>query len=63
MSPQYAPMMIDSCRAVLNPYLADVWVFTDAAKKLSKEARGGYGLSLVAETETGALISADGMSE
>ncbi|KAF4695764.1 rRNA-processing endoribonuclease [Perkinsus olseni] len=63
VSPQYAPMMIDSCRAVLNPYLADVWVFTDAAKKLPKEARGGYGISLVAETESGALISADGMSE
>ncbi|KAF4653688.1 rRNA-processing endoribonuclease [Perkinsus chesapeaki] len=63
VSPQYAPMMIDSCRAVLNPYLADVWVFTDAAKKLPKEARGGYGLSLVAETESGALISADAMSE
>mmetsp|Transcript_22733 Transcript_22733/g.18806 ORF Transcript_22733/g.18806 Transcript_22733/m.18806 type:complete len:154 (+) Transcript_22733:283-744(+) len=63
VSPQYAPMMIDSCRSVLNPYLADVWVFTDAAKKLPKEARGGYGLSLVAETESGALISADAMSE
>ena len=43
---------------MLNSLLADVFVFTDHMPGHEAGASPGYGLSLVAETTTGLLISA-----
>jgi hypothetical protein len=51
--------MVDGARGVLNALLSDVYVFTDAAGGAAGGASPGYGAVLVAETTTGALISAE----
>lgn len=51
--------MVDAVRGVLNPYLADVYVFTDAVRGKESGNSPGYGMHLVAETTTGCLISAE----
>jgi hypothetical protein len=38
--------MINACREVLNPYVPDVWVYSDLAKQVECP---GYGLALMAE--------------
>lgn len=66
--------MIDSTKGVLNPFSADTYVFSDVSsaalvavseknKPGAKKKSGlGFGLSLVAESSTGALYSADAAS-
>lgn len=51
--------MVDAARGVLNQLLADVYIFTDAMSGAAAGASPGYGLTLVAETTTGCLISAE----
>ena len=63
--------MIESARGVLNPLTADTYIFsdvssapllpsTDASRPSAKTKTGlGFGLSLVAESSTGCLYSAD----
>ncbi|KIY96947.1 RNA 3'-terminal phosphate cyclase-likeprotein [Monoraphidium neglectum] len=51
--------MVDGARGVLNALLADVFVFTDAASGAASGNSPGYGAVLVAETTSGALISAE----
>jgi RNA 3'-terminal phosphate cyclase-like protein len=63
--------MIDAARGILNQYAADTYVFSDVspAALVSKSDKNdpaarkkiglGFGLSLVAESSTGALYSAD----
>jgi len=72
VSPQTGNRLVDASRAVLNKFLPDVYIFTDhhpgdgrenGQKGIrGKRARPGFGLSLVAETTTGCLVSADGAS-
>lgn len=57
--PQNTNRMVDAARGVLNPLLADVYIFTDAMSGAAAGASPGYGLTLVAETTTGCLISAE----
>lgn len=57
--PQNANRMVDAARAVLNQLLADVYIFTDAAAGAAAGASPGYGITLVAETTSGCLLSAD----
>lgn len=57
--PQNANRMVDGARGVLNALLADVYVFTDAAGGAAAGLSPGYGAVLVAETTSGALISAE----
>lgn len=59
VSPQNANRMVDGARGVLNALLADVYVFTDAASGAASGLSPGYGAVLVAETTSGALISAE----
>ncbi|GBF93150.1 hypothetical protein Rsub_05881 [Raphidocelis subcapitata] len=59
VSPQNANRMVDGARGVLNALLADVYVFTDSASGAAGGASPGYGAVLVAETTSGALISAE----
>jgi RNA 3'-terminal phosphate cyclase-like protein len=59
--------MIESARGVLNPFVKDVYIFSDVSsapietsKAGNKQKVGvGYGLSLVAESSTGVVYSAD----
>ncbi|KAK2758628.1 hypothetical protein FQN54_003318 [Arachnomyces sp. PD_36] len=63
--------MIDSARGVLNPFVADTYIFSDVSSAplvpapdknnpAAKRKTGiGFGISLVAESSTGCLYSAD----
>ena len=51
--------MVDSGRKLLNFYLSDVYIFTDAVTGKDSGNSPGYGLHLVAETTTGCLISVE----
>lgn len=53
----FAQRMVDQARHVLNGFLPDVWVFTDANR--GELDRRGFGLSLVAESVSGGLKSVD----
>merc|ERR1712232_660595 len=59
VSPQFAARMVDAARGVLNDYLPDVWIYTDHAKGAACGESPGYGISLVAETISRTLKSAD----
>ena len=59
VSPQMCNRMVDGARGVLNNYLPDVWVYTDTHKGKSSGASPGFGVALVAETTSGALLSAE----
>jgi RNA 3'-terminal phosphate cyclase-like protein len=59
VSPQAANRAVDACRGVLNALLADVYVFTDAASGAASGKSPGFGMTLVAETTSGCLVSAE----
>jgi RNA 3'-terminal phosphate cyclase-like protein len=59
VSPQFAARMVDAVRQVFNDLLPDVWVYTDHAKGDKVATDRGYGLSLVAESITDTVMSAD----
>lgn len=52
--------MVDGARGVLQGLLGDVHIFTDAVKGRNSGNSPGYGITLVAETTTGCLISSEG---
>ncbi len=52
-----------SFRGVLNSLLADVFIFTDHVSGPAAGLSPGYGLTLVAETTTKNLISAEGLAD
>ncbi len=62
VSPGAANRMVDSARGILNSLLPDVYIFTD--HRAGRDAGGapGFGLSLIAETTTGCVLSADAAS-
>ncbi|KAI9828717.1 MAG: hypothetical protein M1832_001822 [Thelocarpon impressellum] len=63
--------MIEAARGVLNPFIGDIYIFSDvssapflptadgARSKTKRKTGVGFGLSLVAESSTGSLYSAD----
>lgn len=63
VSPQFAAQMVDAARGVLNDYLPDVWIYTDHMKGPNAGESPGYGISLVAETITRGLKSADATAD
>ncbi|EIE18987.1 putative RNA 3'-terminal phosphate cyclase [Coccomyxa subellipsoidea C-169] len=62
VAPAAANRMVDGSRGVLNELLADVRVFTDHRSGAEAGASPGYGLTLVAQTTTGRLISAQAVA-
>lgn len=54
---------VTKAREVFNQYLPDVWVFTDYFKGEKGSLSPGFSLSLVAETNTGSLLTADAAME
>eukprot|EP00898_Chlorokybus_atmophyticus_P003591 jgi/Chlat1/4232/Chrsp27S08882 len=59
VSPHMAARMVDAARGVLNRLLPDVYIFTDTSTGAESGNSPGFGISLVAETTTGCLLSAD----
>ncbi|KAL1929949.1 hypothetical protein VTP01DRAFT_1103 [Rhizomucor pusillus] len=59
VSPQTANRLAESARSVLNRYIPDVYVYTDVYKGAESGKSPGFALSLVAESTTGALLSAE----
>lgn len=57
VSPQILARVVEAARGVLNSYLPDVWVYTDASG--GKEAGAGYAVCLVAESTNGVLLAAE----
>nr|CAD1816842.1 unnamed protein product [Ananas comosus var. bracteatus] len=51
--------MVYAARGVFNNFIPDVHIFTDHRSGPAVGRSPGYGMSLVAETTTGCLISAD----
>lgn len=62
VSPQTANRLIDSSRALLNRFIPDVYIFSDHYKGAESGKSPGFGLTLVAESTKGALISAECMA-
>ncbi|KAL6960710.1 hypothetical protein U1Q18_038473 [Sarracenia purpurea var. burkii] len=59
VSSQFENTMIHAARGIFNRLLPDVHIFTDHKAGPQAGKSRGYGISLVAETTTGCLISAD----
>lgn len=59
VSPQIGNRMIYAARGVFNRFIPDVHIFTDHRSGPPGGRSPGYGISLVAETTSGCLISAD----
>ncbi|XP_008805071.2 probable RNA 3'-terminal phosphate cyclase-like protein [Phoenix dactylifera] len=59
VSPQIGNRMIYAARGVFNRFIPDVHIFTDHRSGPSAGRSPGYGISVVAETTSGCLISAD----
>eukprot|EP00775_Hariotina_reticulata_P008346 gene8346-8530_t len=57
--PQNANRIVDAARGVMNQLLADVYIFTDTMSGSAAGASPGYGITLVAETTSGCLLSAE----
>ncbi|ORY06632.1 18S rRNA biogenesis protein [Basidiobolus meristosporus CBS 931.73] len=59
VSPQTANRLVDSARSVLNRYIPDIYIYTDVFKGAESGKSPGFALTLVAESTTGALLSAE----
>lgn len=59
VSPQMANRVTEVSRSQLTHYIPDVYIYTDVYKGAESGKSPGYGLSLVAESTTGALLSAE----
>jgi len=58
ISPQIANRVVESTRGILNHYIPDVYIHTDPYKGKDAGLSPGFALSLVSESTTGVLISA-----
>lgn len=62
VNPGMANRMVDSARSVLNNYLPDVYIYTDAIKGADAGKCPGFGLTLVSESTTGVTHGAENSS-
>ncbi|CAO3692509.1 unnamed protein product [Umbelopsis ramanniana] len=63
VSPQTANRIVESARSVLNRYIPDVYIYTDVYKGAESGKSPGFALSLVAESTSDVLISAEKAAE
>ncbi|PVU97564.1 hypothetical protein BB559_001965 [Furculomyces boomerangus] len=59
VSPQTANRVVEAARSILNQFTPDIYLYTDAYKGKESGLSPGFGLTLVAESTTGALISTE----
>lgn len=62
VSPQFANRIVEAARGVLNRFIPDIYLYTDVYKGEESGRSPGYGLTLVAESTTGALHAAECLS-
>lgn len=60
VAPYVANRMVDTSRGVLNDLLPDVWIYTDHYKGDRSGVSPGFGVTLVAETTSGAMLCVEG---
>lgn len=63
ISPQASNRLVESCRSVLNTFIPDIYVYSDVYKGPEAGLSPGFGVSLVAESATGALVHASAIGE
>lgn len=63
MSPSTTMTLIDEARPRLTKHIADVYIYNDVFKGKDSGLSCGYALSLVAESTTGVLLSAEEVAE
>lgn len=59
VAPHVANRMVETARGVLNDFLPDVWLYTDHYKGERGGASPGFGITVVAESTTGAMLSVE----
>lgn len=59
VAPAFANRIVDSTRGIVNKVLSDVYIYTDHAKGPSSGNSPGFGVSLMVESTTGVMLSAD----
>ncbi len=59
VSASLAARVVDSARAVFNNFIPDVWVYTDHYRGADSGSSPGYALSLVSESTSSCLLSAE----
>lgn len=62
VAPQIANRVVDVCRGKLNALIPDVYIYTDHYTGPDSGLSPGFGVSLVAESTTGTLHSAEGVA-
>ncbi|TIA90552.1 hypothetical protein E3P99_01515 [Wallemia hederae] len=62
VSPQLANRMVEASRGLLNRYIPDIYLYTDIYRGEEAGKSPGYALTLVAESTTGALHTAEAVS-
>lgn len=63
ISPQTSNRLVESGRSILNTFIPDIYIYSDIYKGEEAGLSPGFGISLVAESTTGALIHADRIGE
>jgi len=63
MNPSFASRVVDVVKGKLIEFVSDVFIYTDHYKGPESGQSPGYGLTLVAESSTGAFMSAEVMAE
>ncbi|KAL6305336.1 18S rRNA biogenesis protein [Sparassis latifolia] len=63
VSPQFSNRMIEASRSVLNRYIPDIYLYSDVYKGEDSGKSPGYGLSLLAESTTGAMHCSEATSQ
>lgn len=63
VSPQNSNRMVESSRQLLNRFIPDVFIYSDVYRGAESGKSPGFALSLVAESTSGALISAEMIAE
>ncbi len=63
ISPQTSNRLVESCRALLNTFIPDIYIYADVYKGDEAGLSPGFGISLVGESTTGALIHSDYIGE
>jgi len=56
VSPAVCNRVVDATRSVLNQFVSDIYIYTDHCKGAQSGKSPGFGISLVAETTTGAML-------
>ncbi|KAJ1668082.1 hypothetical protein IW140_000751 [Coemansia sp. RSA 1813] len=59
VSPQTANRMVETARGELNRFIPDIFIYTDVYKGAESGFSPGFGISLVAESTTGAFMTAE----